>query len=55
MDQHGYLKIAPGDDVRVGDMAGFNISHPCLTFDKWRVIPVVDEKYDVVDVVKTYF
>ena len=55
MDQHGYLKIAPGDDVRVGDMVGFNISHPCLTFDKWRVIPIVDEKYDVVDVVKTYF
>jgi D-serine dehydratase len=55
MDQHGYLKIADGDDVRVGDMVGFNISHPCLTFDKWRVIPVVDEKYDVVDVVKTYF
>jgi len=55
MDQHGYLKIAPGDDLRVGDMIGFNISHPCLTFDKWRVIPVLDEKYDVVDVVKTYF
>jgi D-serine dehydratase len=55
MDQHGYLKISPGDDVRVGDMIGFNISHPCLTFDKWRVIPVLDEKYDVVDVVKTYF
>ena len=55
MDQHGYLKIAPGDDVQVGDMIGFNISHPCLTFDKWRVMAVVDEKYDVVEVVKTYF
>ena len=55
MDQHGYLKVAPGDDVRVGDMVGFNISHPCLTFDKWRVLAVVDEKYDVVDLVKTYF
>jgi D-serine dehydratase len=55
MDQHGYLKISPHDDVRVGDMVGFNISHPCLTFDKWRVIAVVDEKYDVVDLVKTYF
>lgn len=55
MDQHGYLKIAPGDDVQVGDMIGFNISHPCLTFDKWRVLTVVDEKYDVVDLVKTYF
>jgi D-serine dehydratase len=55
MDQHGYLKIAPADDVRVGDMIGFDISHPCLTFDKWRVMAVVDDKFDVVDVVKTYF
>lgn len=55
MDQHGFMKIASGDNVRVGDMVGFNISHPCLTFDKWRVIPVVDEKFNVVDIVKTYF
>lgn len=55
MDQHGYVKIAPGDDLRVGDMIGFNISHPCLTFDKWRVLPIVNENFDVVDVVKTYF
>jgi D-serine dehydratase len=55
MDQHGYLKIAPGDDVRVGDMVGFNISHPCLTFDKWRVIAILDKEFKVVDVVKTYF
>ena len=55
MDQHGYLKIAPGDDLQVGDMIGFNISHPCLTFDKWRVLALVDEKYEVVDLVKTYF
>lgn len=55
MDQHGYLKISPGDNVRVGDMVGFNISHPCLTFDKWRVISIVDEKFNVVDLVKTYF
>jgi D-serine dehydratase len=55
MDQHGYLKIALEDDLRVGDMVAFNISHPCLTFDKWRVLAIVDEKYDVVDVAKTYF
>ena len=55
MDQHGYVKIAAGDDVRIGDMIGFNISHPCLTFDKWRVIPIIDEKFDVVDVAQTYF
>lgn len=55
MDQHGYVKIAPGENVQVGDMIAFNISHPCLTFDKWRVLAIVDESYDVVDVVKTYF
>jgi D-serine dehydratase len=55
MDQHAFLKIAAGDDVRVGDMIGFNISHPCLTFDKWRTLPILDEHYDVVDVVQTYF
>jgi D-serine dehydratase len=55
MDQHGYMKISPGDDLQVGDMIGFNISHPCLTFDKWRVLSVVDESYNVVDVIKTYF
>ncbi|MGC2161589.1 MAG: amino acid deaminase [Silvibacterium sp.] len=55
MDQHAYLKIAAGDDVRVGDMIGFDILHPCLTFDKWRTLVVVNAAYDVVDVVETYF
>lgn len=55
MDQHAYLKIAPGDDIRVGDMIAFDISHPCLTFDKWRQIPVIDDACNVVDVVQTYF
>ncbi len=55
MDQHGFLVIEPGDDVRVGDMIGFDICHPCLTFDKWRVLPIVDSEYNVVDVAETYF
>ncbi|WP_124982437.1 amino acid deaminase [Ralstonia solanacearum] len=55
MDQHAYLKIAAGDDIKVGDMIAFDISHPCLTFDKWRQIPVIDDAYNVVDVVQTYF
>ena len=55
MDQHAYLKIAAGDDIRVGDMLAFDISHPCLTFDKWRQIPVIDDAFNVVDVVQTYF
>lgn len=55
MDQHAYLRIAEGDDVRVGDMIGFDISHPCLTFDKWRYLPIVDGNYQVIDVVQTFF
>lgn len=55
MDQHAYMQIAAQDDVRVGDMIGFDISHPCLTFDKWRTLLVVNARYDVVDVVETYF
>lgn len=55
MDQHAYLEIAAGDDVRVGDMIAFDISHPCLTFDRWRTIPIIDNEYRVVDIVQTFF
>jgi D-serine dehydratase len=55
MDQHAYMEIAVEDDVRVGDMVGLDISHPCLTFDKWRYLPVLDSSYTVVDIVETFF
>ena len=55
MDQHAYMQIAAEDNLQAGDMIGFDISHPCLTFDKWRVLPVVNGDYQVVDVVQTYF
>lgn len=55
MDQHAYLQISAGDDLRVGDMLAFDISHPCLTFDKWRTLPLVDAQYQVVDVIQTFF
>jgi D-serine dehydratase len=55
MDQHAYLQITGQDDLRVGDMIGFDISHPCLTFDKWRLLPVLDAEYQVVDIIQTFF
>lgn len=55
MDQHAFLQIAEGDDIAAGDMIAFDISHPCLTFDKWRTIPVVDDEYRVIDIVQTFF
>jgi D-serine dehydratase len=54
-DQHAYLKLAPGADLRVGDMVGCAISHPCTTFDKWRFMPIVDDDYRVVDAITTRF
>ncbi|HLX03678.1 MAG TPA: amino acid deaminase [Trinickia sp.] len=55
MDQHAYLRIPPGADLKVGDMIAFDISHPCLTFDKWRQVLVVDPQYRVTEVIETYF
>ncbi|HKF48700.1 MAG TPA: amino acid deaminase [Terracidiphilus sp.] len=55
MDQHAYLRIGDKNELRVGDMIAFDICHPCLTFDKWRALPVVDDELNVIDIVQTYF
>ena len=55
MDQHAYLRIVPGADLKVGDMLAFDISHPCLTFDKWRQLLLVDDRYRVTEVIETFF
>jgi D-serine dehydratase len=55
MDQHAFMKISPDADIQVGDMLALDISHPCLTFDKWRQLLVVDDNYTVVDAVETFF
>jgi D-serine dehydratase len=54
-DQHAHMALPAGSPLRVGDMVAFGVSHPCLTFDKWQVIPVVDDDYTVVDAVRTFF
>jgi D-serine dehydratase len=54
-DQHAHVKCPRGHGVEVGDLVALGPSHPCTTFDKWRVIYVVDARYDVVDVVRTWF
>ena len=54
-DQHAYLRLGADADLAVGDMIGCAISHPCTTFDKWRLLPVVDDGYRVVDAVTTWF
>jgi len=54
-DQHAYLDLNHGFDLQVGDLIGFGISHPCTTFDKWGMIPIVDQGDVVVDLATTRF
>src|SRR5207244_1607255 len=46
-DQHAHVKIAPGVDVKVGDLVALGVSHPCTTFDRWRLIHLVDDTYTI--------
>jgi len=55
-DQHAYLQLGESAGaLQVGDRVVLGISHPCTTFDKWRWMAVVDERYDVVDAISTCF
>jgi D-serine dehydratase len=54
-DQHAHMIVPPDSPLQVGDMVGLGVSHPCTTFDKWQVIFVVDDAYDVVGAIRTFF
>ena len=54
-DQHAYLQVRPDSPLAPGDLVCLGISHPCTSFDKWRVIPVVDDEYRVIDAIHTFF
>jgi len=55
MDQHAFLEIRKGDNVRIGDMIAFDVIHPCLTFDKWKYLSILDRDFNLVEVVETFF
>ncbi|MFI5008449.1 MAG: amino acid deaminase, partial [Solirubrobacterales bacterium] len=54
-DQHCYLRYPAGADIRIGDLFAFGISHPCTAFDKWDVLYRVDEEFNVIGALKTFF
>jgi D-serine dehydratase len=54
-DQHAYVGLLSGADLKLGDLLGCGISNPCCPgFQKWRTIPVVDDDYNVIEVVRSY-
>lgn len=60
-DQHGFLRWSPDAPapVQIGDELRLGLSHPCTAFDKWTLIPVLDDADAddpvVVDLVRTWF
>lgn len=58
-DQHAFLAYEGPTPVRIGDELRLGLSHPCTAFDKWTLIPVLDDEDAtepaVVDLVRTWF
>ncbi|MFB6888653.1 amino acid deaminase [Kitasatospora sp. NPDC056327] len=57
-DQHAFLRGA-GDLAPVGAVLRMGISHPCTAFDKWTLVPVLDDasaaEPKVTGLVRTFF
>jgi D-serine deaminase-like pyridoxal phosphate-dependent protein len=58
-DQHAHVRVPAGSSLAVGDVVRLGISHPCTAFDKWSLIPVLDDATTahpvVVDLFRTHF
>ena len=54
-DQHGFLTCRAEDDIRVGDVVEFGVSHPCTCFDRYRFIFGLDADGRVRHAFPTFF
>ncbi|WP_320774114.1 amino acid deaminase [Streptomyces sp. CRN 30] len=54
-DQHAWLATTGEADLEVGDWLSLGLSHPCTSFDKWQLIPLVEADGTVVDYIRTFF
>lgn len=54
-DQHTWVRTEPGAELEVGDWVGLGLSHPCTSFDKWQLIPLVAADGTVTDYIRTFF
>ena len=58
-DQHAFLRLPADSALAPGDVVRLGISHPCGAFDRWRIIPVIEdaavEPPIVVDFLETRF
>jgi D-serine deaminase-like pyridoxal phosphate-dependent protein len=54
-DQHTHMTVPENSPLAYGDLVSFGVSHPCLTFDKWQVLMLVDDAYNVTGAIRTFF
>ncbi|GAO06080.1 amino acid deaminase [Streptomyces lydicamycinicus] len=54
-DQHAWVDTERAGDVEVGDWVALGLSHPCTIFDKWQLIPLVEQDGTVTDFIRTFF
>ncbi|MEE1844440.1 MULTISPECIES: amino acid deaminase [unclassified Streptomyces] len=54
-DQHAWVRTEPGTELEVGDWVAMGLSHPCTSFDKWQLIPLVAADGTVTDYIRTFF
>lgn len=54
-DQHAFVDLAGADDVYIGDVVEFGISHPCTCLDRHAVLYGLDEQLTVRSVYFTRF
>ncbi|HBN89530.1 amino acid deaminase [Rheinheimera aquimaris] len=55
MDQHAFWRYSGTIQPHIGDIVLLSTSHPCLTFDKWRSLWLVDDHYNLLQSVDTFF
>jgi D-serine deaminase-like pyridoxal phosphate-dependent protein len=54
-DQHAYVRLDPDVELEAGAVVRMGISHPCTAFDRWRVLPVLDDDDRVIEAIATFF
>jgi D-serine dehydratase len=54
-DQHAMVRRPADSPLKVGDLIGFGISHPCTTFDRWPLLYLIDDDGTVLEGIRTFF
>ncbi|MCF3172407.1 amino acid deaminase [Streptomyces sioyaensis] len=54
-DQHAWVTTERAGDLEVGDWVALGLSHPCTIFEKWQLIPLVEQDGTVTDFIRTFF